>query len=178
MDSFLGEIRLFAYGQTPRNFLPCDGRLLAISQNTALHSLLATRFGGDGRVNFALPDLRGRAVVGATAFGAGSTYSVGKALGVEGVTLVLNQIPPHTHRVAASEGIADNALPTGAVFAQRAQFKTNPTVMIYTGTTSDLTPLYPETIGSAGVVKPHDNMQPFAVVNYCICVSGLYPSRD
>lgn len=178
MDSFLGEIRLVAYGRIPRSFLPCDGRMMTIAQNQALFALLGTRFGGDGRINFALPDLRGRAVVGATSFGPGTQYAVGTAVGVESVTLTVAQMPPHTHRVAASEATADSALPTDALFARRAQFKTNPPVMIYTATTSDLTPLHTDTIVVAGKAAAHNNMQPYAVVNYCICINGYYPSRD
>ena len=177
MESFLGEIRLLAYSRIPRDFLPCEGQVLPIVQNQALFALLGSKFGGDGRVNFALPDLRGRAIVGATSFGTGTQYPVATAAGVEGVTLTMAQMPPHSHGVGASTGPADSAVPIGAVFAQAAKFKTFSTVKIYTATSSDLVPLHAGTIGSAGVARPHDNMQPFAVGNYCICVRGPFPSR-
>ena len=177
MDSFLGEVRLFAYNRTPRNFAPCEGQLLPITQNQALFSLLGHRFGGDGRVNFGLPDLRGRAIVGATSFGPGTQYPLASAIGVDGVTLTVAQMPPHSHEARASRSNADSALPAGAVFAHKAPFKTFSTVMIYTATSSDLVALHVDTIGSAGAAVPHNNMQPFAVANYCICIQGMYPAH-
>ena len=177
MDGFLGEIRLVAYGRIPRSFLPCDGRLLPIAQNQALFSLLTTRFGGDGKVNFALPDLRGRAVVGATSYEGQAPYAVAKTLGVESVTLTLDKMPPHMHSVVGSSKNANFALPTGSVFATPAKFQTNPTVRIYTADTSNLEPLHVDTIQPAGAAVPHNNMQPYAVVNYCICIRGAYPTH-
>lgn len=175
MDGYLGEIRVFAFGLIPRHFLPCDGRLMNIGQNQPLFSLLTTRFGGDGKVNFALPDLRGRAVVGATAYAGDAPYAVAKKLGVESVTLTLDKMPPHMHTVAGSQKPANFAIPTNSVFATPAQFQTNPTVNIYTADTSNLEPLHVDTIQHAGAAVPHNNMQPYAVVNYCICILGPYP---
>jgi microcystin-dependent protein len=177
-EYFIGEIRLFAFGITPNGWLPCDGRVLNIQTNATLYSLLGSQFGGDGKTTFALPDLRGRAIVGAgiSAHG-GSTYTAGKAGGVEGVALTSAQMVQHFHTVTASAANASAAAAKGNFFANAVPTTGSGTELLYNAASTGLQPLAPGVIGSTGGSAAHDNMQPSLVLNYCISTTGVYPSR-
>ena len=169
MDPYLGEIRCFGFNFAPKGWLLCNGQLLSIQQNTALFSLLGTMYGGDGRTTFGLPDLRGRVALG---FGQGpglSNRTQGEAAGAEVVTLTAPTLPPHGHTVAAS-ATATTKNPSGAlpsVTAAGASY----------GTTADLA-MSAAMIGGGGSAQPHDNMQPYVVLNWCIAAAGIFPPRD
>jgi len=167
-DFFLGQITPFAFNFAPRYWAFCHGQLLSIQQNTALFSLLGTYYGGNGVNNFALPNLQGRSPM---AYGNAPEGQVplGQSFGTENVTLTIPQMPGHTHLLGASTSPGTVRAPTGNQFAQ-AQ------VDIY-GQGSPVV-LSTSTCGAAGGNQPHSNMQPYTVLNFCIALSGIYPSRN
>ncbi|NNM83233.1 MAG: phage tail protein [Burkholderiales bacterium] len=167
---YLGEIRNFAGKTVPKGWLPCSGQLLGVNQNQALFSLIGTAYGGDGRVNFALPDLRGRVAVGSNP----TDYTLGAKGGLENVTLTTAQIPRHSHAFNArleagtTPAVADNYLSSAGGSAPQA---------IYAQPGTGI-PLNPQSIGNYGGSGPHNNLQPYLATNYCIAVTGIYPSRN
>jgi len=180
MDGYIGEIRPFALSFAPRNWAFCAGQMLIIRSNQALFSLLGIQFGGDGITNFALPDLRGRAIVGSTAFQFTQSpiaYPTGQASGSETVVLNETQMPAHNHTVGATAATANTAGPKAAYFATPGKSKTNPVIAIYTQDTSAKVALRTSSVSIHGE-GTHQNMQPFGVVNFCICLTGMYPNRD
>ncbi|EPY01977.1 phage tail protein [Magnetospirillum fulvum] len=178
-DWFLGEIRLFSMSWNPQDWLLCDGSILQISGNQALYSLLGTTYGGDGKNTFALPDLRGRTIVGTSMSDA--TYQRGKAGGSETVPLTQAQIPQHQHdfMAAASAGTV-TAIGAGVTIATVSPTTPVPQApAIFTNqVSSPKTKLNSGTIGVTGSADGHPNMQPSLVLNYCIARSGIYPPRN
>ncbi len=172
-EPFLAEIRIFSGNFAPRGWAFCDGQLLPIAQNTALFSLLGTTYGGDGRTTVALPDLRGRAAMH-PGRGPGLTVrTLGQRTGVEAVTLSEAQIPNHAH-VVQSTGDDNNASsPIGAVPGLSEEPQYRPQATITTGQQ-----LAADALTPVGGNQPHNNMQPFIVVNFIIALVGLYPSRS
>lgn len=164
-EPFLGEIRPFAFGFTPKGWASCDGQLLPIAQNAALFSLLGTMYGGDGRATFALPDLRGRAGMHPS-----SVHTQGERAGQENVTLTTAQIPPHSHTANCSNVVGTQTSPAGKFWAQDSDGNV---VFSSTGGAT----MAAAAIGNTGG-QPHSNMQPYLVVNYCIAVQGIFPSRS
>ncbi len=168
-DPFIGEIRVFGFNYAPTGWAFCAGQSLQISQYTALFSLLGTMYGGDGRTTFNLPDLRGRVPM---SFGQGpglSLYPQGQVGGDEAVTLQPNQIPGHTHQVAASS-TATTKNPAAAVPA------VTPAGAAY-GTTTDLA-MSPAMVAPSAGGTAHPNVQPYLVLNWCIALEGEYPPRS
>jgi microcystin-dependent protein len=163
---FMGEIRLFSFQQAPTGdgWAQCNGQLLPINQNQALFSLLGTMYGGDGRVNFALPDLRGRC-----AMHVDSSHIQGERAGQEAHTLTISELPTHTHFVTASTLDADTPIATNSVLAA---FNNG-----YTAA-SGLTAIASQTIGNVGGSQAHLNMAPFIVMNFGIALIGIFPSRN
>lgn len=181
MDPFLGEIRAVGFNFAPRGWALCQGQLLAISQSTALFSLLGTTYGGDGRSTFALPDLQGRAIV-QTGQGPGlSQYVQGEETGTETVTLLSTQLPAHSHTVTgsgASSTIATNSI-TGNSTSPANNYLANAVGNQYgeeavgtmaAGSVSG-------TAGSAGGNLPHNNLMPYLALYYIIALVGIYPQR-
>jgi microcystin-dependent protein len=166
---YLSEIRIVSFGFAPRGWALCNGQLLPINQNQALFALLGTQYGGDGRVNFALPNLQGR-----TPIHMGGGHVQGESGGEAGHMLTQAEIPSHTHTVAASSDFANSTAPAGNVLgAKSGRFGAN----IYTPA-SNLTPLHPGSVGQAGGNQPHDNMQPYLVLNFVIALQGIFPSQN
>ena len=178
MDAYTGEIRLFPFTFAPRNWALCQGQLMAISQNTALFSLLGTNFGGDGRSTFGLPNLQGQVVVG-TGQGAGlSSYAIGQSGGTAGVALALNQMPAHNHNLNVNT--TDGAQPTssGAQLSKAATGgRGNETLANLYNAVSPKTPLSSTILTRTGAGTSHNNLQPYLTMNYCICMNGVYPQR-
>lgn len=170
-EPFVGEIRMFAGNFAPRGWAFCDGQLLSVSQNDALFSLLGTIYGGDGRTTFGLPDLRGRIPIHAGHGPGLSERRLGAKAGAEKVTLTVNQMPSHNHGWPASDGLAQNDVPTDTQFAKGSAniFQTQ----IGAGRTSMNT----EVIGGTGGSRSHTNLMPFLCVHFIIALVGIYPSR-
>lgn len=163
MEPYLGEIRIFAFSFAPRGWAICDGSALPINQNQALYSLLGTYYGGDGITTFKLPDLRGRTAIHTT------DAQPGRPMGEENHTLTVAEMPLHNHQARASAQGADTTNPAGNYWA-------NCTSNPY-GVDSTKASTAPA-LASSGASQAHSNMQPYTVINYCIAVFGIYPSRN
>jgi microcystin-dependent protein len=170
-EPFVGEIRMFGFNFPPQGWAFCDGQLLSISQNAALFSLLGTTYGGDGESNFALPDLRSRVPVSLGQGEGLSSYAEGQAGGTETVTLGPAQMPAHTHAVSASSSPAASERPAGRVLARSPDHS-------YIPEPDTDTVMNAKMIGEAGNSQPHDNIQPYLVLNFCIALQGVFPARE
>lgn len=169
-DPFLGEIRIFGFNFAPFGWAMCNGQLMAISQNTALFSLLGTFYGGDGRTTFALPNLQSRVPIH-MGQGAGlSPYVIGQQGGTETTTLTVAQIPAHSHPVNANNSAGTFARPLD-------HFPARTTGEAYAAAT-DGTTMDPSMIGNTGGSQPFNNVQPYLVLTFCIALSGIFPSRS
>ncbi|MCE4537160.1 tail fiber protein [Pelomonas sp. P7] len=167
-EPFLGELKLAAFGFAPRGWAFCNGQLLPIAQNQALFSLLGTNYGGDGRLTFGLPDLRGR-----TPMHADSAISLGERAGHETVTLGVAELPPHTHTLNGTSDLANAAPPGGALPAAKPRGG----LTRYAPPGSN-TVMFPGSVAMAGGSQSHDNMQPFLVMTWLIALQGIFPSRN
>jgi microcystin-dependent protein len=172
MEAYLGQLKLFAGTFAPQGWLLCNGQLLDISANDALFNLLGTTYGGDGISTFALPDLRGRVPMGPGTDQAGNNVALGTNGGAETVTLTGDNLPPHTHSFVTStqKGNSNPRAARGNLLAAQPDgtnlFRaTNPTVNAGAMIQS-----------SAG--GPHENRQPYIVINYIICTEGIYPPQS
>lgn len=172
MEPFLGQIQPFAFNFAPRGWAQCDGQILPISTSTALFSLIGTTYGGDGRTTFGLPDLRGRAALHVGSGPGLTNRRLGEKGGLESVQLTVPQMPSHTHVATL-----------GAVEADADSDKPNPhhlaAAPIYSASAID-TSLASDSINMAdtGGNEAHENMQPYLVINWCIALVGIYPSRS
>lgn len=171
-DPFVAEIRAFPFNFAPKGWAFCDGQVLPISQNTALFSLLGTTYGGDGKSTFALPDLQGRAPMH---WGQGpglSLRDLGEAGGYETVSLLESEIPAHAHTLRASSDVASLRGPGsgGRVLAQ------TPDDQLY-GSPGALVWAAGEALTPTGGDQPHNNMQPYLTVSFCIALQGVFPPR-
>lgn len=161
-EPFLSELRLMSFVFPPKGWALCNGQLLPINQNQGLFSLLGTTYGGDGRVNFALPDLRGR-----TGIHAGNGYDLGQRGGEQTHTLSLSELPPHTHQVNATAAEATTNQPSANFLASapNGYSAASPDTALGVG-------------GNAGGSQAHLNMQPFLTLSWCIALQGIFPSPN
>lgn len=168
-EPFLSEIRVFSFNFAPTGWALCNGQQLPINQNQALFSLLGTTYGGDGRVNFGLPNLQGRVPMHT-----GDGHLLGERGGEELHTLAMGEMPTHVHQPQASvkPGDGDTFIPTGNYMANAA-----PT-QIYSAGSATMVPMAPSMVTNTGGSQPHENRQPFLVVNMCIALQGIFPSRN
>ncbi|MFD2233068.1 phage tail protein [Phaeospirillum tilakii] len=173
-EPFLGEVKLFGFGRIPRGWAPCDGSLLQIRYFQALFSLIGTTYGGDGKTTFGVPDLRGRVAIGASSTSPSDPTHLGAASGQEGVVLVANNIPAHNHHFMVSVN-AGNA--TGVADAVYASPQTPSPENLYGPPSTPMVTIGANSLQSAGGSAPHQNMQPYTVLTYCIAVQGVYPTR-
>jgi len=164
-EPFLSEIRMMSFVFAPKGWALCDGQLLLINQNQALFSLLGTTYGGDGRVNFGLPDLRGR-----TPIHVGGSHTLGERGGEPSVTLTIAELPTHDHTARATSANATTAVPGGGTVLATSQ-----NYEAYRAATS-LVSLNPATVGNTGGSQAHLNMQPFLTISFCIALQGIFPS--
>ncbi|CAK0744860.1 Phage tail collar domain-containing protein [Azospirillaceae bacterium] len=177
MEGYLGEIRLFSFKKVPRGWALCDGTLIQVATNQALFSLLGIAYGGDGRNTFALPDLRGRVPVHLS--NTNPYYTLGTTSGIDAVLLDNTQLPLHTHAVCVDNNPATQPLPLNNIPAQPAKIAAaDPNPPNLYANTAHVTTFDPSVIQTTGGSQAHENRQPFLAINYCICVSGLYPPRD
>jgi microcystin-dependent protein len=168
-EPFIATIVAFGGNFAPRGWAFCNGQILAISQNTALFSILGTTYGGNGQTTFALPDLRGRVPVHQGQGPGLSSYSLGQAAGAESTTLTLNQIPQHGHPVGASSSDAASKNPSG-------RFPAVTETPVY-GDSSNAS-MNAAMVGQAGASQPHDNIQPYLALSFIIALEGIFPSRN
>jgi microcystin-dependent protein len=172
-DPFVAEIRIFPFNFAPTGWAFCDGQLLPLSQNTALFSLLGTTYGGDGKSTFALPNLQGCAPMH-PGQGAGLSERVlGQFSGVESVTLLESEIPLHAHTMMSANPIVpgDTNVPTGNAIAKSAGGA------VYLTPPQTTVNLSPEALSPAGSDFPHNNMQPYLTLTFCIALQGVFPAR-
>jgi microcystin-dependent protein len=162
-EPFLGEIMMVSFNYPPRGWAFCNGQQLPINQNQALFSLLGTTFGGNGQTTFALPDLRGRVPIHV-----GSGHTLGERAGQASHTLTVNELPAHNHLVnASSHATGGSASPSG-------RFLGGANNAYRSGGAS--ASLGPGTVGSVGGSQAHQNLQPFLTINFCIALTGIFPS--
>jgi microcystin-dependent protein len=162
-EPFLSEIRMMSFGYPPRGWAFCNGQLLPINQNQALFSLLGTTFGGDGRVNFALPDLRGRVPIHV-----GGGHTLGERGGEQAHTLSIAELPEHVPVLSGSNASGNTSGGGGALLANGGSD-------LYVATSS-LVAMNSGAIGPIGGSQAHPNMQPFLTLSFCIALQGIFPS--
>jgi microcystin-dependent protein len=168
-EPFLSEIRIMSFVFAPKGWALCNGQLMPINQNQALFSLLGTTFGGDGRVNFALPDLRGRVPIHV-----GSGHTLGERGGEQAHTLSIAELPTHTHVFNGTSATANLTSPSPGQSVMLG--KTNPPSLY--GAAANLTAMSPDSISSVGGSQAHLNMQPFLILSFCIALQGIFPSPN
>lgn len=165
-EPFVGEIRTFAFGIVPKGWALCNGQLLQINSNQALYSIIGNRYGGDGRVTFALPNLQGRTPIHMSIH-----YPIATAGGESAHTLTITEIPQHTHQVQGSSENADKSKVEGNTWGVTTSNRP-----IYAATAN--TTMNTAAIGTTGASQAHNNMQPYTAVSFCIALQGIYPSRN
>ncbi|ATS23199.1 MULTISPECIES: phage tail protein [Xanthomonas] len=181
-EFFVGQIMLTGFAFAPKFFAQCNGQLLPINQNQALFSLLNTRYGGDGRTTFGLPDLRGRTPIGYSPSVDPAwqppAVPMGQAAGAETVTLVGDNLPAHLHLMDCSSANGDNRVPTGRLFANNVVSPGPGTPHPLYAAPGTMVPLAQSTIANSGGGQAHPNLQPYTTLNFCIALSGIFPSRN
>jgi microcystin-dependent protein len=163
---FMGEIKIISWNYAPKGWAFCNGQFLPINQNQALFSILGTTFGGNGQTTFALPDFRGRVPIHV-----GDGFTLGQAVGEEFHTVKMSEMPAHNHFAAASNK-ADNT----NVNTPNGNFPANSSVSPYRQTANST--LAPQSVSNLGGSQPHENRQPFTVLNFIIALQGIFPSRN
>jgi len=164
-EPFLSEIRIMSFEFAPKGWALCNGQLLLINQNQALFSLLGTTFGGDGRVNFALPDLRAR-----TPIHVGSGHTLGERGGEQAHTLSIAELPTHTHVLSGTSNDGTQLTPVGSVLSTTTNFLYH--------SPATLTTLNSGSVSNVGGSQAHLNMQPFLILSFCIALQGIFPSPN
>ena len=171
MDPFVAEIRIFPFNFAPKGWAFCDGQLLPISQNTALFSLLGTTYGGDGRSNFALPNLQGCAAMHPGQGPGLSLRDLGETGGTDTVTLLESEIPSHTHSLAASNEIGEDSKAAGEAMARSTGGA------LYGPVPASPVALAHDALPVAGGDQPHNNLMPYLTLSFCIALQGVFPPR-
>lgn len=161
---YLSEIKIMSFGFPPKGWAFCNGQLLPINQNQALFSLLGTTYGGDGRVNFGLPNLQGR-----TPMHMGNGHTLGEMGGEQAHTLSISELPAHTHTWGATNTPANAQSPTGNLLGGAAE---------YNGTATNIVGMYPGELSIVGGSQAHLNMQPYLTLNFCIALQGIFPTQN
>jgi len=169
-DPFVAEIRIFPFNFAPKGWAWCDGQLLPLSQNTALFSLLGTTYGGNGKSNFALPDMQGRAPMHPGQGPGLSLHDLGETGGSETVTLLESEIPAHSHQamVSARPVVENDAA---------GMYWGSTTVNAYSTSNAGLVQLAPQALAPAGGDQPHNNLQPYLTLYFAIALQGVFPPR-
>lgn len=163
-EPFISEVKIVSFNFAPKGWALCNGQLLSINQNQALFSLLGTTYGGDGRVNFALPNLQGRIPIHV-----GNGHTLGEVGGQENHTLITQEMPAHTHTISASNAAPNQGTPAGSMWANNSG--------AYSSASTDSS-MNPASISNAGGNQPHTNIQPYLVLNFIIALVGIFPSQS
>ena len=170
-EPFLAEIRIFGFDFAPRNWAKCDGQILPINQNQSLYSLLGTTYGGDGRTTFGLPALRGRTPIHTGQNGSSGGHQLGEKSGTESHPLSQAEIPSHTHTLSGSTTMGGSSSdPSGKVWGASG----SPAYHALSQPTAMAT----DAVGTAGGNSPHNNMQPFLALSFCIAIVGTFPPQN
>lgn len=172
-EPFLSEIRLFSFNFPPKGWAFCNGQLLPINQNQALFALLGTTYGGNGQTTFALPDLRGRVPVHS-----GNGVLLGERGGAEAHTLSISELAAHSHGVSASSEIADRRETVSNGGLTTPNYWAVTATSTYHKSRGSSVGLHPDIITATGGSQPHNNMQPYLTLNYCISLQGIFPSQN
>jgi microcystin-dependent protein len=171
-DPFVAEIRIFPFNFAPKGWAFCNGQILPLSQNTALFSLLGTTYGGDGKSNFALPDLQGSTPMHPGQGPGLSLHDLGEQGGSETVTLLESEIPLHTHNLMAqSTPLGGTTLPDGNSLNRPGSGN------LYSASAANQVQMADQTLAHTGGDQPHNNMQPYLALNFCIALQGVFPPR-
>jgi microcystin-dependent protein len=174
-DPFVAEIRIFPFNFAPTGWAFCDGQLMPISQNTALFSLLGTTYGGDGKSTFALPDLQGSSPMHPGQGQGLSLRDLGQIGGAETITLLNSEMPAHAHGIGrASTAAGDSQFPENSVWAQAGAGRGAAAAYIAGPPTGKINP---NSLAPTGGGLPHNNMQPYLTLNFCIALQGVFPQR-
>jgi microcystin-dependent protein len=180
-DQFLAEIRIFPFNFPPIGWAFCDGQLMPIAQNTALFALIGTFYGGNGQTTFALPNLKGTAPMQPGQGQGLSLRDLGEMSGVETITLLVSEIPAHIHTISASNAEPTTDAPAGQLPARGFwdSGAESGQLAFYTPTTTNppIVTMAPQTLAVAGGGLPHNNMQPYLTLNFCIALQGIFPQR-
>lgn len=175
-EVYLGQVMLTGFNYAPRGFALCNGQLMPISQNQALFSLLGTQYGGDGVTTFALPNLQSRVAVGSgnsvDPAWQPSPYRQGQTGGVENVSLVAGEMPSHAHALVGTTAAGGARSPQGNLYGASSG------EALYGSSGGSQVPMVAQNIAAAGAGQPHDNMQPYQVINFVIALNGIFPSRN
>ncbi|HEY4167068.1 MAG TPA: tail fiber protein [Reyranella sp.] len=186
-NPYLGQIEVFGFGFAPKNWVQCRGQILPIQQYQALFALLGTTYGGNGVTTFALPDLQGRVPVGVGRDPAGVQWTWGQKGGTESIVLQPSQIAAHTHQVKAAgntdvsknTNAPSNTVGLGQSTGTDGSSKTMPMYAFASGSvTSNYVALHASAVSTAGSSQPHENRMPSLVMNFCISLAGVFPSRN
>ncbi len=169
MEKYVGEIRMFGSSEVPDGWLKCDGQHLEVVEYFELFSIIGSTFGGDGRTNFCLPDLRSRVVIGKS-----TEYPLGKIFGKERVTLDIDEMPKHNHFVSACNGHGDQAVPKNNFLGVPNELKVEH--LMYRNRFNFMK-IHPDSIGYSGEGRSHNNIQPCLAVNFCIAFEGIIPNK-
>jgi len=174
VDPFVAEIRIFPFNFAPKGWAFCDGQILPLSQNTALFSLLGTTYGGDGKSNFALPDMQGNAPMHPGQGPGLSLHDLGETGGSETVSLLESEIPSHSHgQFGTNEDGTQGTLTSGVTLATSVGGQ-----LYQTNTSANLVSMNDNALAPAGGDQPHNNMQPYLTLNFCIALQGVFPPRS
>jgi microcystin-dependent protein len=175
-NPFVAEIRIFPFNFAPTGWAMCNGQLMPISQNTALFSLLGTTYGGNGTSNFALPNLQGSAPMHPGQGPGLSLYDLGEAGGTDTVTLLQSEMPAHLHTAGCDSGAGSQSSPAGGMWAAASGGRTPPPN--YSNVAPPNAPMSGSSLGPAGGNEPHNNLQPYLTLNFCIALQGVFPPRS
>ncbi|MDO8878241.1 MAG: tail fiber protein [Pseudolabrys sp.] len=177
-EPFIGQIQSFGFGFAPKNWALCNGQILPIAQNSALFSLLGTNYGGNGTTTFALPNLQSRVPLHFGTSPQGENYVLGEQAGVEHVTLLTTQMPAHNHHFVGSAANANAIAADDGGLLATCTAPSGAGTPYYSADSGPPLPLIPESIQVAGGQLPHNNLQPYLTINWCIALRGIFPSRN